>query len=186
MGLERHAKSPIAKSLPHGVQRRDDGSGMMGVVVHQGHPAPGANFFHPAMNPRELGQALSNLWCRDANFETERRGSQGVQHVVFSRKRDKQFCDILAATENAHAVAGRRSTDVVGPPVGIGRPAERYHRRSRRLRGFTCGRIFGADKQQTIRANLRRKRCKRRHHFARIRKTIEVIGLDIQNGSELR
>lgn len=147
MRLERHTHPTTSKFFPYRGQRRRYGGGMMCVIVHQRHAAPRTEFFEPAMNPGKVGHAVTNRSRCDADFVTQRRRGQGIEHIVLAHQRDHQFGDELSAAEDAEPITRSGPTDIARPPIGVHRPTERHHRGARRLRCFPCGGIFGAGQQ---------------------------------------
>lgn len=84
MRLECHADAPPTEFLPYSVEGGRNRGRMMGVIVHQRHTAPGAEFFKSPVDAGKLRNAIPNGSGGDTDFETQRRGSEGIQHVVLA------------------------------------------------------------------------------------------------------
>lgn len=85
--LERHAQPPTAEFFSYGVEGRSHGGRMMGVIVHQCHTAPRADFFKPPVDAGELGDAVADCGRGDADLIAECGGRERVQNVMLADQR---------------------------------------------------------------------------------------------------
>ena len=154
MRLKGAPDAARSKNAARGLERGLYGRRMMSVIVDQGDAAPLADELESPPNAPKFLQAFADIARRYADFMTQRRGRQGVQHIVPARNLQRDFAEKMALMIDTKPQSAGSAADVRRPPVGFLRPAKCRDRSRRLSHGGQSGRAIAASQEESVGRNV--------------------------------